>query len=325
MTRPTTTLETAASATPGVAAGTAVSRPDRPLLGIVLMLMSVSLLPIMDGFAKSMADQFAVVQLVFARFLFQSLAIVPVAAIRNPQALRKLDHLPLQIARGLCILGGTFFFFWAIVTIAIADALALLFVAPLIVTAFSPLVLNEPVGVRRWSAVLVGFMGALVILRPGLGVLQPASFLALGAGFCFAAYILLTRKLSHAAPPLVTLSITSVTGLLVTAVALPFVWVTPDVGHMAKFVGMGLIGAAGHYLMIRAYEQAPAAVLAPFGYGEIVVAVIIGYFWFNDFPDIPTWIGIGILAASGIYISIRESRVRPNAGPTPGPDPEPRT
>jgi len=274
------------------------------------MLLSVALLPIMDGFAKAMSGTFLVAQLVFARFFFQSMVIVPIAFWRNGAEMRHLSHLPLQIARGVCILSATGLFFTAIVTMPIADALALLFVAPLIVTALSPFVLNEPVGVRRWLAVIVGFIGALVILRPGIGVLQPGALLALGAGLCFAVYVLLTRKLSHAAPPLVTLSITSLIGVAVTAVMMPFVWITPSAEELAMFAAMGVIGAVGHYLMIRAYEQAPASVLAPFGYGEIVMAVIIGYVWFDDFPDMPTWVGIAILAVSGIYISVRESKKR---------------
>jgi len=306
MTRPGATLSTAAE--------TDLPRPsppDRPMLGIALMLASVALLPVMDGLAKSMAGTFAIAQLVFARFFFQSSVIVPLTFWQNRRELLRPSNPVLQISRGLCILAATFFFFAAIRTMPIADALALLFVAPLIVTALSPLVLQEPVGVRRWSAVLVGFVGALVILRPGLGVLQPGALLALGAGTCFAVYVLLTRRLSHAAPPLVTLSITSLTGLAVTACLLPFVWVTPEPEHVLRFVGMGVIGACGHYLMIRAFEQAPASLLAPFGYGEIVTATLIGYFWFGDFPDGPTWIGIGILAASGIYISMREGKKRP--------------
>lgn len=291
----------------------AILPPDRPMLGIGLMLASVALLPIMDGIAKSMADRYAILQLVWARFFFQSLAIVPLAAWRNPAAMRRPDNMPLQIGRGLCILIATGLFFTAISTMPIADALALLFVAPLIVTALSPVVLAEAVGPRRWAAVLVGFVGALVILRPGFGVLQPGAVFALGAGGCFAAYVLLTRRLSHAAPPLVTLAITSLVGLAVTSVLLPTVWIAPDGADLARMMAMGLIAAVGHYLMIRAFEHAPAALLAPFGYGEIVMATIIGYLWFGDFPDGTTWIGIAILVASGVYISLRE-RVRRDPG-----------
>ncbi len=140
-------------------------------------------------------------------------------------------------------------------------------------------------------------------------MLQPGALLALGAGASFAGYVLLTRRLSHAAPPLVTLAITSLVGLVVTSAVLPAVWVTPSGAQLAAMAAMGAIGAAGHYLMIRAYEQAPAALLAPFGYGEVVTATLIGYIWFGDFPDGPTWLGIAILVASGVYISLRE-RVR---------------
>lgn len=308
MTRPSAALANAPEP-----AARPVRPPDRPLLGIGLMLASVVLLPVMDGFAKSLSGHFAIVQLVFARFLFQSLLIVPLALWNDPGAMRRPQHLPLQVGRGVLMLIGTFLFFWAIRTMPLADALAVLFVAPLIVTALSPVVLAEPVGIRRWSAVLVGFLGALVVLRPGVGVLQPGALLALGAGTSYAGYILLTRRLSYAAPPLVTLSITSLVGLILTGAVLPAVWVTPDPGHLARMVAMGAIGAGGHYLMIRAYEKAPAALLAPFGYAEIVTATIVGYLWFDDFPDGATWLGIAILIASGVYISIRE-RVRRGGG-----------
>lgn len=304
MTRPTADLANAPH--PDIPAS---PPPDRPQLGIGLMLASVALLPIMDGFAKAMADSFAIVQLVWARFLFQSLLIVPLALGTSPRAMLRPGHLPLQLGRGVGILIGTFLFFSAIRTMPIADALALLFIAPLIVTALSPLVLGEPVGVRRWMAVLVGFGGALVVLRPGLTVLQPGALLALGAGASFAGYVLLTRRLSHAAPPLVTLAITSLVCLVVTSALLPTVWVTPQPMQLAAMAAMGAIGAGGHYLIIRAFEKAPASLLAPFGYGEILTATIVGYYWFGDFPDGMTWLGIAILIASGIYISVRE-RVR---------------
>lgn len=304
MTRPAAALANAPDPVPP-----AGPPPDRPLLGIGLMLASVALLPVMDGLAKSMTGTFAATQLVWARFLVQSLLIVPLALATSPRAMLRPSRPALQVARGVGILLGTFLFFGAIRTMPIADALALLFIAPLIVTALSPLVLGEPVGVRRWAAVLVGFAGALVVLRPGLTALQPGALLALGAGVSFAGYVLLTRRLSHAAPPLVTLAWTSLVCLSAASLALPAVWVTPEPLQVAKMAAMGTIGAGGHYLMIRAFEKAPAALLAPFGYGEIVTATIIGYYWFGDFPDGPTWVGIAILAASGIYISLRE-RVR---------------
>ncbi|WPZ35638.1 DMT family transporter [Thalassobaculum sp. OXR-137] len=279
---------------------------DRVLLGIGLMLLSVALLPIMEGLAKSMSDRYVVVQLVFARFAFQSLFIVPIAALRHGRELRRGNRLALQIARGLSILAGTGFFYWSLRTLPLADGLALMFVAPLIVTAISALFLGEQVGARRWAAVLVGFLGVLVILRPGLGVFQPGAVLALAAGCCIATYALLTRHLSTAAPPLVTLAYTSLVGALCTAILLPFVWNTPDAGDWLRMAVMGSVGAFGHYFMIRAFEQAPASVISPFIYAEIVMATTIGYLWFGDFPDAFTWTGIAILIASGVYLSWRE-------------------
>src|SRR3546814_8616992 len=167
---------------PPVSAPPVAVPPDRPMLGIALMLASVALLPVMDGLAKAMTDVFAILQLVWARFLFQSLLIAPLALAGTPRELLRPRHLPLQVARGAGIMVGTFLFFSAIRTMPITDALALLFIAPLIVTALSPWALGEAVGIRRWSAVLVGFAGALVVLRPGLTALPPGALLALGAG-----------------------------------------------------------------------------------------------------------------------------------------------
>lgn len=286
---------------------------DRVLLGIGLMLLSVALLPIMEGLAKSMSDRYVVVQLVFARFAFQSLFIVPVAVLRHGRELRRANRMALQITRGLSILAGTGFFYWSLRTLPLADGLALMFVAPLIVTAISALFLGEQVGARRWGAVLVGFVGVLVILRPGLGVFEPGAVLALAAGGCIAAYALLTRHLSTAAPPLVTLAYTSLVGAIGTAVLLPFVWQTPDAADWLRMAVMGSVGAFGHYFMIRAFEQAPASVISPFIYAEIVMATVIGYLWFGDFPDGFTWTGIAILIASGIYLSWREHVVQKRA------------
>jgi drug/metabolite transporter (DMT)-like permease len=288
---------------------------DRVLLGIALMLLSVALLPVMEGLAKSMTDRYAILQLVFARFAFQSLYIVPLALAADARALVRPARPGLQVARGLSILAGTGFFYWSLRSLPLADGLALLFIAPLVVVALSALVLGEQVGARRWGAVLVGFVGVLVILRPGFTVFQPAALLALAAGTCVAVYALLTRHLSATAPPLVTLAITSLVGAVGTGLVLPWVWVTPDMSDLLRMAVMGSVGAFGHYFMIRAFEQAPASVISPFLYAEILTATVIGYLWFGDFPDMATWTGIAILVASGIYLSWREHLASRRAGP----------
>ena len=281
---------------------------DRVLLGIGLMLASVALLPFMEGLAKVLTDRYSVVQIVFARFAFQFLIIFPLAAWRHPLQMRRPARLPLQIVRGLSILVATGLFYSALAVMPLVDALALLFVAPLIVTALSPAVLGETVGARLWVAVLIGFVGVLVILRPGFGVFQSGALLALAGGACIAGYALITRHLSQAAPPLVTLAITSLVGLTVAGSALPFVWVTPDLGDWARMAVIGGISAVGHYLMIRAFEQAPASIVTPFIYAEMIMTTVLGYLWFNDFPDAMTWTGIAILIGSGVFISLQGHR-----------------
>jgi len=210
--------------------------------------------------------------------------------------------------RGGFTLAATILFFAAIAKMPIADALALLFVSPMIVTALSPIVLGEQVGIRRWSAVACGFIGALIILRPGFGVAQPSSFLAVGAGCSFAIYTLLTRKLSRSAPPLVTLAYTAVLGAVLMSIAVIPVWIAPSPMDLLMMASIGAIAAGGHFLLIKAFDYAPASLLAPYSYSEIVMATAVGWIFFSDFPDGWTWTGIAVIVASGIYISWRERR-----------------
>jgi drug/metabolite transporter (DMT)-like permease len=187
--------------------------------------------------------------------------------------------------------------------------LALVFISPLIVTALSPLILGEHVGIRRWSAVIVGFCGALVIIRPGLGVFEPAALLAAGAGAVYATYLIATRKLSGSAPPLVTLAYTALLGAVVMTAIQPAVWIWPAPTDWLWMAGMGALAATGHFLLIKAFDHAPASVLAPFTYSEMAMATAVGYFAFGDFPDALTWVGVAIIVASGLYISFRERKL----------------
>jgi drug/metabolite transporter (DMT)-like permease len=156
--------------------------------------------------------------------------------------------------------------------------------------------------------VATGFLGALIILRPGFGVVQIGSFFALGAGCSFAFYTLLTRKLSGSGPPLVTLAYTAITGAVLMSFLVIPDWVTPPPLDLAMMAGIGAIAAGGHFLLIRAFDHAPASLLAPYSYSEIVMATAVGWYIFGDFPDGWTWTGIAVIVASGVYISWRERR-----------------
>lgn len=280
-----------------------------PVTGLVLMLAAMAVVPLMDGVAKHLSATFPVLQVVWARYIFHLLILLPVVLWRHGASALLLRNPWLQIVRGGFLLGSTLLFFTAIAVMPIADALALVFVAPLAVTALSPLVLGERVGPRRWTAVSVGFVGVLVIVRPGLGAFHPGMLLALGAGVVYAFYSLATRRLSGSAPPLVTLVYTALLGALVMSAVVPAVWTPPGTKAWLWMVLMGSLAAAGHFLVIKSFEHAEASLLAPLGYSEIVMATVVGYLAFGDFPDFWTWVGVAIVIASGVYVSLRERRV----------------
>ncbi len=281
---------------------------DSPAKGIVLMLAAMAVVPVMDGVAKHLSASFPVLQVVWARYFFHLLILLPVVLWRHGAGALLLRNPWLQVARGGFLLGSTGLFFAAIAVMPIADALALVFVAPLVVTALSPLILGERVGLRRWTAVGVGFVGVVVIVRPGLSAFHPGMLLALGAGTVYAFYSLATRKLSGSAPPLVTLVYTALLGALVMSALVPVVWTPPGTEDLFWMVLMGALAAAGHFLVIKSFEHAEASLLAPLGYSEIVMATVVGYVAFGDFPDAWTWLGVAIVIASGVYVSLRERR-----------------
>ncbi len=278
------------------------------LAGGALMVAAMVFMPFNDALAKHLSAFYPVLFIVWARFVSQFFILLPIVWLRHgPAGLWPRQPL-LQILRGGVQILSVAFFFAAISTIPLADAMALLLTAPILVTALSPFILGEHVGPRRWAAVLAGFAGAIILLRPGFAGLEAGSILALAAGVFHALYNVLTRKISGSSPPLVTLTFSAAVGAAVLSVLVPFQWETPDFAHLPMLAGVGLIAACGHFLLIRAFEHAPASILAPFLYTELIVATAIGYVWFIDFPDFWTWTGMAVIVSSGIYISFRERR-----------------
>jgi drug/metabolite transporter (DMT)-like permease len=274
--------------------------------GILFMIAATQVVPLMDGFAKYLSPRYSAWQLTWARFFVHLLVLAPVVLLKfGPRDLWPQKPM-VQLARGAFLAVATVLFFAAIATIPIADALALLFGYPLLVTVLSPLVLGEKVAARSWVAVAIGFVGILVILRPGFVALEWGSLLSIAAGGAYAAYFLATRRVSGTAHPLVTLAYTGVPGAIGLSIVAPAYWVPPRLEDLPLLAGIGLSAGLGHFLLILAFERAPASVLAPLGYAEIVMATAIGYFVFGDFPDRWTWIGIAIVVASGTYVLIRE-------------------
>tara|TARA_B100001559_G_scaffold264737_1_gene230663 strand:- start:101 stop:679 length:579 start_codon:yes stop_codon:yes gene_type:complete len=187
-----------------------------------------------------------------------------------------------------------------------AKALTLAFVAPLITTALSPFLLNEKVGIRRWLAVIIGFVGSMIVIRPGYIDFNLATLAALGTGFFYGIYLIVTRKLHNSDSPLLTLLLTGVVGATFATFFVPFVWVSLSINQWFLLALMGVFACLGHFFLILSLRYADASKLAPFGYFEIITNVILGYYFFSDFPDFFTWLGLFIIVSSGIYISFRE-------------------
>ena len=285
-----------------------LSGSERPLAAILLILLGMVIVPFMDATAKGLSDDYHLVQIVWARYFFHFVLIAPLVLLRFGTKALTPPRMLAQVIRGGLLLASTALFFAAIARMPLADALALVFIAPLIVTALSPWILGEQVGLRRYSAVGVGFIGVLIIVRPGMGVFDLGALLAMAGGTTFAFYLLSTRRLSGTAPALVTLAFTALLGAVVMTLLLPFFWRTPEAGDLLLMLSMGLIAAIGHLCVIRAYEWAEASMLAPFSYSEIITMTLVGYIFFGDFPDFWTWVGIVVVCGSGIYISLRERK-----------------
>ena len=277
---------------------------------ITFNLLAWVMLPIMDGFAKYLSSDLPVLQITWARYFFTVAFTFPIMFFFYRNQLKWSDKPKLQIVRGLILLIANICFFYSISVISLAKALTLAFVAPLIVTAFSPMFLGEKVGFRRWSAVVIGFIGSLVVIRPGFVEINLASLAALGTGVMYGFYLIITRKLSTSDNPLLTLLLTGIVGAVIISCVMPFVWVNPTLNQWSMMAAIGVFACIGHLFLILSLKYADASKLAPFSYFEIITNIIIGYYFFSDFPDNWTLLGLFIIVLSGIYITRRETTAK---------------
>ena len=258
---------------------------------IIFSLLGWMFLPVMDGFAKFLSDDLPILQITWARYFFTVVFTLPIMIFFFKKQLVWSDKPKLQILRGLILLSANICFFYAISIISLAKALTLAFVAPLIVTAFSPFLLGEKVGFRRWTAVVE---------------LNFASLAALGTGILYGFYLIITRKLSTSDNPLLTLLMTGMVGAILVSAIIPFYWVKPSLNQWSLMAGIGIFACIGHLFLILSLKYADASKLAPLGYTEIIPNVLIGYYFFSELPDNWTYVGLLIIILSGLYISRRE-------------------
>jgi len=283
-------------------------------LGIMYMVVASMVLPLMGTFAKTLTLEHVVLQVVWARytghFIYMSLIFVPSKGL----GLYRTSRWRIQLLRSMLLLISTCCFFTALKYISLPMATAINFIAPLIITALAGVMLGEKVGPRRWAAVVIGFCGALVIIRPGLGQTHWAAGLIVVTATCWALYQLLTRQVSDTDSPETSVTYTSMVGCFVLTIVMllmPHWWRTPETAlNIALFFGIGVIAAVGHFLVVKAYQNAPASVVSPFNFLQLLGAAAISYVIFSDVPDMFTWIGAAMIIGASLYVSYRERQKR---------------
>lgn len=288
--------------------------------GIALMCGAVLLFTISSTMVKALGEGYPVSQIVFFRCL---LAFLPLyIAIRRGggwQTLRTKRpgaHLFRVVVGGFALFIG----FYALTLMPLADYFAFTYAAPLFATMLSIPILGEQVGVRRWTAVAVGFVGVLIMLRPGMQSFDFATLVAIAAAFTYALAIIAVRNLARTESSAATVFYFTLAGLVLAGAVLPFEWRPPTPKEWALLLGLGLVSGIGQILMTDAYRLAPPAVIAPFDYTSMVWALVFGYVLFGDFPAPVVLIGAAVVIASGVYIIYRETVrgvERPPLAPTP--------
>lgn len=287
---------------------TAPQRRDSVATGIALIVAGSLCIPISDACAKWLSGQLPILQVAWMRYASQAFVLLPLAYFAHGSRLWRPNQPLVHVVRAVLLLATLLLFFYCLAVTPLADAVAIFFVSPLFVTMLSALLLKEPVGKWRWSAVIIGFAGAMLIIRPGFDGLGLGALLALASGFTFACYVILTRRFAGTDPAIVTASLTGAIITLALTTTLPFVWVHPPVETLPAVGLLALFGTVFSVCIIVAYERAPAATLAPFGYIEVAAATFFGWLVFSDLPDAIAIVGMLILVASGLVVIWRERR-----------------
>lgn len=287
--------------TPSVAPGGS----DNPALGIGLMALALFLLAGMDAIAKHLTDTLAAPQILAVRFwIFFTFACV-LASRRGIVRSAKSARPGLQIIRALVLTAEMTVFVWAFSRMPLADAHAIAAISPLFVMALAALFLNEKIGPRRWAAVAGGFIGVLIIIRPGTTVFDPFSLVPLAGAAMWAVYQILLRAVAADGPNTTTLY-TAAIGVACFSIAAPFVWRSPDPDAWLWLLALGVLGSIGHALLPAAFRLAPASTLQPFAYLLPVWAALLGWMAFAHVPDRWTVAGGALVVASGLYALWRE-------------------
>ena len=285
---------------------------QRPLLGIAFMLMATSLFPVMNGIVKLLSADYASEQIIWARTASHLVFVLALFAPRYGLRLLRTVRPGVQISRSLILLASTTCFFNGVKFIPLAEAGAISFMAPFIVALLAVPMLGETVSPVRLAAVFVGFLGVLVVIRPGSEVFDWASLFIVGSAICYATYQVLTRRVAGQDRPETSVVYSALVGTVVMTAIVPWFWTAPtSLDDGLLLASLGVLGGLGHYCVARAMTYATASVISPFQYWQMVGSVLVGYLLFSDLPDLYTWLGAALIIGSGMFIGWRESRDRP--------------
>ena len=283
---------------------------NQPLRGVMFMCLGIGCLVLNNTVSKLATADFPTGQIVWARYIAQmALGVILLWPHRRDGAFWT-DRPLLNLARAACQFGSNLLSVFGLAYIPLATVQSIIATAPLMVAALAVPVLGERMGLRRWTAVLVGFAGAVMILRPGMGMLHWSALAVFAAAVSTAWYTVLTRKLSGSDRAATTLFLTGAAGTLVLMAVLPFVWVMPDAHGWLLLAGVGAFSSLGHFFLILAFRTAEVGIVAPFFYVQVVFAGLLGLAVFGEVPDLWTCAGAAVIVASGLYVTERERKVK---------------
>lgn len=295
--------------------GSPASAAQASLFGIALMCVAVFSFAVTDATAKWLTGHINVFIVVWARYVTHfALSLLVFNPWTTPGLLRTRRPL-LQIGRSALLFATTALNFTALQFLQLDQTVSIMFSVPFFVALFAGPLLGERVGAERWIAIMVGFSGILLVVRPGAGGIHPAAILCVAAAATYALYAITTRMLAKTDASSTTLFYTSLVGSVAASLPLPFVWETPHEPLVfGAMLELGLVAGFGHFLLILAHARAPAATLAPFIYAQIFGMILLGWLIFGQVPSLWTLAGAGVVIASGIYLLLMEARQRPRHG-----------
>lgn len=277
--------------------------------GILAIIFAVFFFSAADTLAKWLGHQgYPPAEIVFFRYLFGLLPVILLIRKFGIDALRTRRPF-LHAFRACLIFTALVLFFWGLKFMPLAESIAVAFIAPLFVTALSVPLLGEHVGPRRWCAVIIGFIGTLVVLQPGTAAFQIEAMLIVGSALLFSIAMILTRRMSRTETSISMFTYSTIGAGLISVPFLGLAWQPPDLDHLFAFALLGFVGGTAAYLIIIAYRNASASVIAPFDYTALIWTSLSGWLIWNEQPGLAVWIGASIIILSSLYIARRETKL----------------